>query len=211
MNKRGFTLIEILISFSIVAVITALLYGTFRSTIKTAEAVDKDADAYRVARIVVYQLTKDLSMLHQVALVHGSSFSASSATPFGALQLVGENKSRFIDGANYPDDTISFVSLSSPPVLQGFAVADRAEIAYSLSESSLMRKIKFRNKPVENEVGDLVLGLNFRYYDNTKKEWLDEWDPRVTTGIPLAMEVTLTLKGASPFRTTVGIPLSGTL
>lgn len=198
--------------------ITGILYGTFRSTIKTAEVIEAETDSYRIARIVFYQLTKDLSMLTQFVPVAGSASSSSLSTPFGALQLLGENKTRFIDGANYPNDTLSFLSLSAPPVLQGFSVADQAEITYSLSEVFLLRNTKFRDKPVpvKNEVGEFVLGLNLRYYENTKKAWIDEWDSRVTAGMPLAVEVTLILKGDTPlnaktFKTTVGIPLAGSL
>jgi len=216
MRDNGFTLIEILVSFSIVTILMGLLYGTFRSTIETAEEVDKDVDRYRMARIVFYQLTKDLSMLNQENQAPGSSTSAEAGTAFGTLRLLGENRSRFIEGSSYPDDTIAFRSLSAPPVLQGFSESDRAEIVYSLSEESLIRDVKYRNKPIQNEVGESMLGFNIRYYNGKKQEWADEWDPSITDGIPLAMEVTLILKGAPPFkektfRTTVGIPLAGSL
>ena len=212
-NNSGFTLIEILVSLSIVTIVTGLLYGTFRSTINTAEAVEKETDTYRIARIVFYQITKDVSMFYQTA----PATSVAGLTPvFGTMQLVGENKTRFIEESNYPDDTLAFMSLSVPPVLQGFSVASQAEISYALTEESLIRNTKFMDKSVKDEVGESALGLNIRYYDDTKKEWIDDWDPRVTRGIPLAMEITLILKGDSPkqvktFRTTVGIPLAGSL
>jgi general secretion pathway protein J len=210
-QNHGFTLIEILVSLSIVTIITGLLYGTFRSTLKTAEAVEKETDSYRMARIVFYQITKDLTMFNQI-----TPAAAGSEPVFGATSLLGENKTRFFDGVNYPDDTIVFMSLSAPPVLRGFSVTDQAEISYSISEESLVRNTKFRDKPVKDEVGEFVLGFNLRYYDNKKKEWLNEWDPRLSTGMPLAMEITLILKGDTPltaktFRTTVGIPLADSL
>jgi type II secretory pathway component PulJ len=202
-----------LVSFSIVTILIGILYATFRSTIKTSEAVDQDADSYRIARIVFYRLAEDLNMFNQEAALASSS---SITTPFGALRLRGENKSRFISGSNYPDDTIAFRSLSLPPVLQGFAVPDRVEISYSLSEESLIRKAQFRDKQVNHEVGESVLGLNIRYYDSKKQEWIEEWDSSATEGIPFAMEVTLIVKVAPQFkekmfRTIVGIPLAGAL
>ncbi len=214
---NGFTLIEILVSFSIIAILVGILYGTFRATTETAENIEKDADPHRMARIVFYQLTKDLSMLNQDVTPLGTALPFPGAgTPFGSLRLVGESRSRFIEGANYPDDTIAFRSLSSPPVLQGFSELDRAEISYVLSEESLIREVKFRNRPIKNEVSETMLGFNLRYYDNKKKEWANEWDPKVTDGIPFAVEVTLILKGSPPFkektfRTTIGIPLAGSL
>lgn len=210
--KNGFTLIEILVSFSIVTILIGLLYGTFRATTDTAEDIENNADPYRISRIAFYQITKDLSMFSQkdIAPAAGSPSSLGPETAFGSLRLLGENRSRFIEGSNYPNDTISFLSLAAPPVLRGFSESDRVEITYSLSEESLIRKAKFRDKPVLNEVGESVLGLNMRYFDRKKQEWVDEWDPRLTDGIPLAMEVTLILKGHSPikeriFRTTVEI------
>ena len=217
-KENGFTLIEILISISIVTILVGLLYGTFRSTVETSEAIDRDADPYRVSRIVFYQLTKDLTMFNQDAVATSTPVSTfpGSQPLFGALQIHGESRSLFIDGANYPNDAIAFVSLARPPVLQGFSVLDRAEISYSISEGSLMRNTRFRNKPVKNEVGDAVLGINFRYFESQKKEWLDEWDPSATTGIPLAIEVTLILKGhlsvkERTFKTAIGLPSMGIL
>ena len=216
-RENGFTLIEILVAFSIVTILMGILYGTFRATTDTAEHIENNADPYRISRIVFYQITKDLSMLNQEAPTGTTSQLTqltASETSFGSLRLLGENRSRFIEGSNYPDDTIAFLSLSAPPVLRGFSKSDRAEISYSLSDQSLIREAKFRDKSVPNEVGESVLGFNLRYFNGQKQEWADEWDPRVTNGIPLAMEVTLILKAPfqeKAFKTTVGIPLAGAL
>lgn len=216
-RENGFTLIEILVAFSIVTILMGILYGTFRATTDTAEHIENNADPYRISRIVFYQITKDLAMFNQETPIAGTTpQSAPSETSFGSRRLLGENRSRFLEGSNYPDDTIAFLSLSAPPVLRGFSESDRAEIAYSLSDQSLIREAKFRDKSVPNEVGESVLGFNLRYFNGKKQEWADEWDSRVTDGIPLAMEVTLILKGSPPFqekafKTTVGIPLAGSL
>jgi len=214
-RENGFTLIEILVAFSIVAILMGILYGTFRATTDTAEHIENNADPYRISRIVFYQITKDLAMFNQETPIAGTTTqSAPSETSFGSRRLLGENRSRFVEGSNYPDDTIAFLSLSAPPVLRGFSESDRAEIAYSLSDQSLIREAKFRDKSVPNEVGESVLGFNLRYFNGKKQEWADEWDSRVTDGIPLAMEVTLILKAPfqeKAFKTTVGIPLAGSL
>jgi type II secretory pathway component PulJ len=212
-SEAGFTLIEILVSFTIVIIVVGMLYGTFRSTINTSEQIDKESGSFRSARVAFYQMTKDIGMLSQKepnAQTSSLSLSSDTKTPFGAIRLRGADGSRFANGANYPNDSISFASFSAPPLLRGFSESNRVEIAYSISEDVLTRKAQYRNQSVQNEVSDLVLGINFRYFDKKKLEWRDEWDPRDQPESPMAIEVTLIFKGHSDFsdrkfQTTVGI------
>ncbi len=209
MNKRGFTLIEILISISITAIIMTLLYGTFRATIASSEAVEQQAEPYRISRIVFYQLTKDLIMVHQK---DPPSDLLGLEPPFGSLPLKGEDRVRVIDGGVYSDDTIAFTSLSYQPDFAGLPISGTAEISYSLSGESLLRDARFLEKEVQNEVGESVLGFNLRYFEKEKQEWVDDWIPsRETPTLPSAIEVELVLKESTPSSTRFGfgVPTGG--
>ncbi|MEK7702906.1 MAG: type II secretion system protein GspJ [Nitrospirota bacterium] len=207
----GFTLVEILISISIVTVVVGLLYGTFRSTIETSEQLDQEANPFRLSRLVFYQITRDISMSIHPKAATASASNLNTDSSFALSPLKGENRSHFMNESYYPNDSITFPSLATPPVLQGFSEWRQANISYSLSGSVLTRKVQYVDRAVENEVAESVLGLDLRYFDGKKQEWADEWNSEEQKENPQAIEVILILKESdeSPERrlqTRVEIP-----
>jgi len=205
-SDHGFTLIEVLISLSITAVIVSLLYGTFRTTIQSAQDIDKQAEAYRISRVVFYQLAKDIRMIYQKTAK--TTQQIESDPPFGALSLKAKDDVRLEEGDIYPADTLHFTTLSFQPVSKGIPLSGQAEISYSLSKQVLTRNARFREKSITNDLGESVLGLNFRFFDEKKKEWVDEWEPQET--LPQAIEIELTVKTSSsesPARALLDNPL----
>jgi general secretion pathway protein J len=228
---HGFTLIEVLISLSIMAVITSLLYGTFRTTVKTTAAIDEEAETYRNARVIFHQLTQDLSMIYQKPQPQGGGLPSTffgEEPRFGDLRLKGEDKIRLAEANVYPADILSFISFSYQPVRKGVPLSGRAEITYSLSEDLLIRDARFRESNTQNEVGEGVLGLDFHYFDGKNEKWVDEWLPDSAGQLPRAIEIELILRASSSasegdtdrgdpslyerrFKTTVEIPFSETV
>ncbi|MDC4222918.1 MAG: hypothetical protein MPW15_01385 [Candidatus Manganitrophus sp.] len=37
---------------------------------------------------------------------------------------------------------------------------------------------------IRNEIGEEVLGINFRYLNRTDKNWVDRWDSETTKELP---------------------------
>lgn len=198
MNDKGFTLIEVVISLAITAVISSLLYEAFRTTLETAGAADKQADVYRRARVIFHQFDKDMSMIYIKKSLPGSTLQTPlGETPFGAIPFKGEDEVRITERNIYPADTLQFVSFSYQPVRTGEPFSGQAEISYSLTEDTLMRNARFREAGTKHELGESILGLNFRYFDEKGKKWVDKWDPDPKNS-PAAIEIELTLKDASP-------------
>ncbi|MEK7286852.1 MAG: type II secretion system protein GspJ [Nitrospirota bacterium] len=211
-KTAGFTLIEILISFSIVMLVVGILYSTFRSTIATSEQMDRESDPFRLARVAFYQMTRDISMIHDKVEAKNQNTVFDTGASFGTTLLNGKDSSRFFDGENVPNDSVTFLSFAAPPVLQGFPEWGQAEISYSILENALIRRVRFRDRPDENELGEFVVGLNFRYFDVNKEEWRDEWDSKEQQGSPAAIEVTLMIKkhfegAVRTLQTRIEIPL----
>jgi len=203
-SDHGFTLIEVLISLSITAVIVSLLYGTFRTTIQSAQDIDKQAEAYRISRVVFYQLAKDIRMIYQKT----AKQQIESDPPFGALSFKAKDDVQLEEGDIYPADTLYFTTLSFQPVSKGIPLSGQAEVSYSLSKQVLTRNARFREKGITNDLAESVLGLNFRFFDEKKKEWVDEWEPQ--EALPQAIEIELTVKASeseSPARALLDNPL----
>jgi hypothetical protein len=145
--------------------------------------------------------------------------------PFGTLPFRGEDDVRLAEGDIYPADTLHFTTLSFQPFSKGIPVSGQAEITYFLAEDVLIRSARFREKSIQNDFGESVLGFNLRFFDKEKSDWVDAWAP--TGNLPQAIEIELIIKVPLPqspthatlenamqerrFKTIVEIPISETL
>jgi general secretion pathway protein J len=65
-ERSGFTLLEILIALSIVAVVFTSLYGVYNSTLETTEVVERGTEVDHVARLALLQMADDFKSLYYV-------------------------------------------------------------------------------------------------------------------------------------------------
>lgn len=214
-GSSGFTLLEILISLAILAVLFTLVYGSFNATYRVSEQLEEQADSYRLARLGFYHLAKDLSMIYQTKPPAGQTTlqSPPGASVTKSFLFLGEDRTRTIDGTDYPDDSIRFSAVSHGRTLRDVPESDWAIISYGLEEGLLIHEAALANeRVVRNEIGEEVLGINFRYLNRTDKNWVDRWDSEVNKELPLAVEIELILKGRGKeghrFKTTVDLPMA---
>lgn len=206
----GFTLIEIMIALSILAVLFTLIYGTLNATYQTSERMEAEADDYRLARLGFYHLALDLSMVHQIQ----RPITAAA----GTLPLFkGEDRFRSEGGEEFPNDSLQFASVSHGRTMRDAPESDWALISYYLQDEMLIHETTLSNgKVVQNEIGEHLQGVNFRYLRPSDRQWVDRWDAQENKNLPpLAVEVELYLKKKGNevrrFKTWVEIPLGGRL
>ncbi len=202
-SQNGFTLLEVMISLGILSVIFTLLYGTFNAVYRGGEQMESEADKYRLLRIGTYHMANNLSMIHV-----GSASDGESAS------LQGEDRERLIGDDAYANDSIQFVSLAHGRTMQDAPESERATIRYVLNGNVLMQEMLLSNgRELSYELGGPIAGLNFRYFDSIKKEWVESWDDTGSNKLPLAVEIefVLTRKDREPqrFKTWVDLPKSG--
>ncbi len=182
-NARGFTLVEILVTISMIAILMSTIYGIFTSVSNTKERLDTDSEAYHRARVIFDRFGRE---------IRGAYF-----TP--------ENPATVFRGGVDSDGTI-FLELSTTAVSPlssqgtGFAL-----VRYTLEEdpeagdnSKVMLR---REQPLlaqeqtleEQNLMRLAPGiLDFRlrfYADNT---WHEDWDA-ATNGLPVIVEMSLSV------------------
>ncbi len=215
--SAGFTLLEILLAVTILAVVTALVYGAFGGTEKIVNAVVAEDRAYRMARDTLDTLARDLA-----------SLGAAEGVPF----LVSR------DG-RYPEAgrDISFLSRSTVPFL-GESASGLSRIDYYLREKSgadgddagyalVRREVPCRDETSldatsrDREKGGFVLcesvkSMIFRFYRDGSE--YEEWDSlsqeaAMSGKVPDRITVELRLVNGTdrdrpfPFMTAVFIPL----
>jgi general secretion pathway protein J len=214
-GSSGFTLLEILISLAILAVLFTLVYGSFNTTYRVSEQLEEEADSYRLARLGFYHLARDLSMIYQTKPPAGQSTiqSPPGTAVTKSFLFLGEDRTRTVEGTDYPDDSIRFSAVSHGRTLRDAPESDWAIISYGLEEGLLIHEAALANERViRNEIGEKVLGVNFRYLNRTDKNWVDRWDSEINKELPLAVEIELILKGRGKeghhFKTTVDLPMA---
>jgi general secretion pathway protein J len=187
-RPAGFTLLEVVISVGILAVILTIVYNTFNSSMKAFTAMENEGDAYAQARIVLARMEEE------IASIYISDISDEK----NKTGLLGEDRDEY----DLPADSLHFTSLSHIRWTKDSRESELCEIGYYLEKDEetgfLFRRedwnvdgtLEEGGRPLELAEG--VDGLNFKYYDGN--EWVDEWDSRIKKGLPKAIEVELIMR-----------------
>lgn len=151
-DKRGFTLVEILIALAILAMIVASTFTIFRSSSRSWQKGEERSERYHTARVAMGKMATEISQ----------------------AVMSEDGLSKFI-GSSSEISFISFVSTA-----QG--VFEMAEIEYWLDEDHklLMRNEEidpdydFSTQDYSDILADNISEMEFSYYDGLI--WSDTWD-----------------------------------
>lgn len=198
-GARGFTLIEVLVAISLLAIVLTSVYGIFSSVSATKVRLDSDSAEYHLARVVFDRLGREL---------HGTYYKR------------GDQTTLFRGGIN--DSGESFLELTTTAVTPLSAAGTGiAEVRYRLvldRESTdgsrvLLRGERPRQSAVEPaddrmmRLAPNVVKLSLRFY--ASGTWQEEWDAR-QNGLPQLVKITLVVgqdeQRQIPFTTTFEIP-----
>lgn len=219
---RGFTLLELLVAISILAMVSVLIYGAFSAMRKSKEGLERVQDRYREGRMAMQRISRDLS----------SSY-LSLHTPVDTRLAV--QKTAFIGKRGSPADRLDFNAFSNTRRDRNAHESDQAELSYFGSEdpeqqSRLDLARRTSTHPdldpqhggrVEVLATDIDL-FQLEYLDPQSGMWNETWDSTQVTGqpnrLPLQVRVTLILneggrarsdsgRGRIRFVTVVSLPI----
>lgn len=179
LSERGFTLIEVLLATTLVAVIATMVFGSLQlSTVAIERARDTafhDQVMRRTLRIMMEELTAGLS---------------SNTAPW--IGVDGQRDGR-------PSDTIAFLTLGKFPVMESGRETEHVRIVYTREDNRLLRYARknlygLTDDSVEQlELATNVKGFNLRYFDGLGNIWSDQWDGRARSSPPAAVLIELTI------------------
>jgi general secretion pathway protein J len=186
--KQGFTLLELLISLSILAVIVVIIFAAFRIGIRAWEKGEAAVDDLQRKRIVLSLIKQQLASIFpktitkeakQQVLFKGD---AKSILFVSALALMKENDFGAVLGtyriieSDEDTEAITFFETST-------ALMDPETVEENLDQDAFVTLVPSAKKVV------------FEYLkkdetDETLSEWQEAWDPEVDGGLPLAVKMT---------------------
>ena len=183
-RNTGFTLLELLVSLSIFALIGVMAYGGLQSVMiqqsRTGEASQRLADLQKAYRI----MRRDLEQI--VGRKIRNEFGDTVDELVGGRGFTGVEFSR----AGHPNPA-------------GFLRSDLQRVAYVPDQDTLLRqtwRVLDRaqdSKPDEQVLVENISRFSMRFL-NAANEWLESWPPPLgvsatTEGLPQAVEVELEL------------------
>jgi len=177
-SDGGFTLIEILLAVSLVAMMATLVFGSLYVTINAIDSARANSADEQIVRSTLRLMTDELSV-------------SEGRTTFPWIGINGQQ-----DGQ--PADSVAFLTMGQFRGADSAKDTELVRIVYTREGDRLLRFVRrnlygLTDESVEQvELATKVKGFNIRYYDSKSNLWLDEWDRRGLES-PKAILIELTL------------------
>lgn len=186
--EGGFTLIEVLLAVSLVAMMATLVFGSLYVTLSAIDTARANSANEQIVRSTLRLMTDELSF-------------GEGRTTFPWTGINGQ-----WDGQ--PADSIAFLTMGQFRGAESAKDTELVRIVYTREGDRLLRFVRrnlygLTDESVEQvELATKVKGFNVRYYDGKDNLWLDEWSGRGQES-PKVILIELTLLQEKEERLTV--------
>jgi prepilin-type N-terminal cleavage/methylation domain-containing protein len=202
-KSKGFTLLEVLLAMSILAVVMTVIYTTFSTAGQNVERAEAVRDETDLARTLIARLSQDIENAYCGRVTNGF------------VVFFGKKEEVEIDGVKRRHDSLALTTLTNWR-MPGSKETELLEADYYFKEKaegkgySLMRREKRElsndfpalEGGVEYEITDQVDELRFRYSDNGST-WVDELGSKNSCNPKAIVEITLVLLSGKQYSTEV--------
>ena len=177
--EGGFTLVEVLLAVSLVAMMATLVFGSLYVTTSAIDTARANSANERVVRSTLRVMTDELTV-----------GVARTTAPW--MGLNGQQEGQ-------PADSVAFLTMGQFRGAESTKDTELVRIVYTREGDRLLRFVRrnlygLTDESVEQvELATKVKAFNVRYYDGKSLLWVDEWDGRGRSGAPKALLIELTL------------------
>ncbi|HTN83052.1 MAG TPA: type II secretion system protein GspJ [Sorangium sp.] len=214
-GARGLTLLEVLVSVAILALIGTLIYGAFDGMSRSRAGISRISDRYHQGRAAIARISREL----QEAFLSRHQ-PADKNIVVRLTAFAGQDSS--------PADRIDFTAFAHRRLLRNAHESDQCEIGYFGSrdpERDRLDLVRREAKTIDTEptrggvvnvLAEDIESFNIQYLDPLTGEWVDSWDSTQPAAqldrLPSQVWVTLVLNGGPggepiKFETKVPIPI----
>jgi len=224
-RANGFTLIEIMVATAITMMIIGSVYAAFRSSLNAYQRTETHIIMLQRCRTALDRMSRDISNLFYVSgddemTMFVEDFSDNETTMdtdmISFVAIVNPNLRNYepseesrtnLDGDeenNLPTDLARIIYYIGPNPDDKNVQCLMRVVTTNLDPEeaqTLLEELMSSSNPEEmaedlqsSILVDNVSGLNIRYFDGT--EWADTWDMEEEGGLPIAVEITLSVLDA---------------
>jgi general secretion pathway protein J len=205
-SQRGLTLLEVLVSVGILAMVSTLIYGAFDGMQRSRVGIERIDERYHQGRQALSRMSRELQSaflsLHQPQNIQSSV-----------------RNTIFLGTDSGSSDRIDFTSFSHQRLLRNVHESDQNEISYFMGRDpdrsdkyDLLRReqkeidLDPQKGGVVNVLCEDVISFDVQYLEPMTDTWLDSWDSTQASQqyqymrLPLQVRIRLTLKGGEGDR-----------
>ncbi len=204
-RTRGLTLLEVLVSIAILAMLSVVLYGAFDGLSRNKTGLSRVNDRYHTGRAVMRRLAEELSAayvslhlpINQSLTVQRTAFIVKDSSPGDRLDMTTFSHRRVVAESRESDQAeVSYFAVADP------AVTGKADLVRRESPRIDLDPNKGGTVMVLAEDIDL---FDVRLLDPMTGMWTDSWDTTQAIGqpnrLPAQVRVTLVLRGGPSGKT----------
>ncbi len=205
-TANGVTLLELLVSVAILALVAGAVYGTFSRTLGSRDYAVERARAYTVARAAIDWIERDLRACSSARLYpSGDPHFVSIGSADG---LTSDPKRPLLDFATVTAAGTAPLAGRARLPANAPSLTDQARIVYRLEQeedSGALVLARYDWRPALAEEPDVttrsvvargVVAVEFRFFDGS--DWQPDWNSRRTGRengrAPIAVETRVTIK-----------------
>jgi type II secretion system protein J len=196
-QKKGFTLLEVLIGTAVLSMMVLIIWSITSSTLNSEDRASGRDKLYQMARLALRRVTEDVNM----------AFLVTSADLLGKTRDGASKETAFIGDDNGDFDKLDFNSLSNWRMFRNVKESDQSEVGYKVEEDpeepDLYRLMRRQNPYLDDDVTDGgksypvaegVTEFQLSYYDNKTNEWTENWNSKEIdhkNKLPKAVKITI--------------------
>lgn len=176
-RARGMTLIEVMISLAVMAMMMASVWSSFKGTTKAMEVAEEIQDRYSIVRNGLLRMETELSMSYL-------SFNFQPGDPLHYTLFEGRD--------SFESDSITFSAFAHLRVRKDANESDQSVIQYFLEQDPEdSDRVHLYRRESKRLTGDIpedlenyfpayvlvedVVSFDVKYWDSKQFEWRDEW------------------------------------
>jgi general secretion pathway protein J len=198
-NEQGFTLLEIVIAVTLVALMAVALWSVFRISLTSwtrgSEFIDAHQRHRSVLDLVNRQMASTFGPIAPIDLQTGGAIYPIFVGKSDSVQFVSLSSLRFMDNPG--------LTLVSYDVVRGdqgtYTLVEREEQYRGLDPSR--ESIFDRNDEIVTPIFENLISFSFEYFDSGSNQrpagWVSEWSGREAGRLPEAISMTMVLRDAS--------------
>lgn len=195
-RDAGFTLIEVMLALAILTFVTSIMWGTFSQTAADKRALESAQERTHTVRVALMRMARELEM----AYLSGSENTA-----------IAERRTFFVGSSHGDVDEVQFSNFAHQRLRAGLAEGDTALISYfgerDPDDRRVLNLMRRETRRLQADSPSTLLGesyilcpdvsrVKFEYYDQTLKQWVNEWSTLNASGqqyLPAHVRITLTV------------------